>query len=505
MNAPLRAYTEADLELYEEFYAIEARDNLWAFRQYMDPAFIKGWFPQDLSYHLQLFLDDFMAGLRPKLVIEAPPQHGKSRGLHDFIGYVMGKLPDTKTIYASFSDDLGVIANMFLQRLLEDRDKYGRVFPGSFLNSTNLVTQVAGAGRYLRNSSLLELIDHKGSFRNTTVNGQINGKGLDLGIIDDPIKGRAEAQSKTVRDKTWMWLSDDFFTRFSEYAGMIILATRWHVDDPTGRFLIQFPEAKVLKYPGIYRKPVRDKASGLYLRNSVQDPRKVGDPLFPQFKSLQFLLERKKNSTQSSWESLYQQSPIVSGGGTFPIDRVRYAQNMPMKEHLKKSVRYWDKAGTEGGGAYTSGCLMHLLMDGRFYIADVIRGQWSSWDRENYIKATAHMDRVQWGRVETWVEQEPGSGGKESAERTIANLAGFSIKADKVTGDKETRAEPYAAQWQGGNVILHGNPKWNVPFVDEHESFPAGTYKDQVDSAAGAFAKLVTKTYKYDASLRWVG
>jgi predicted phage terminase large subunit-like protein len=497
--------TEEDIDLYEDYAAMEAAESLWAFRQYIDPAFIKGWFPKDLSYHLQIFMDDFVAGRRPKLVIEAPPQHGKSRGLHDFIAYLLGRLPDTKVIYASFSDDLGVIANMYLQRILDDREKYGRVFPKTRLNSSNLVTKVAGASRFLRNSSLLEIVDHKGSFRNTTVQGQINGKGLDLGIIDDPLKGRREAQSLQTRNNTWMWLSDDFFTRFSEYAGMIILATRWHVDDPTGRFLLQFPEAKVLKYPGLYRRPTPDRETGKLPRNAVIDPRRVGDPLFPEFKSKEFLMERKKNSTQASWESLYQQSPIVAGGGMFPVNCVRYAQNQPAKEHVKKSVRYWDKAGTEDGGAYTAGTLMHLLKDGRYYIGDVIRVQWSSWDRENYIKATAHMDRTLWGRVETWVEQEPGSGGKESAERTIAMLAGFPVRADKVTGDKETRAEPYAAQWQGGNIILHGNPRWNIPFVDEHESFPAGQYKDQVDSAAGAFMKLITKAYKYDGSLKWVG
>lgn len=497
-----RPVLEQDFDLMDEFYAIEARDSFWAYRQYLDPNLTKGWFPYDLSYHLQEFYRRLILGQRPIMVIEAPPQHGKSRALHDFISWVAGKSPEFKTMYASYSEDLGVAANMALQRTYDDRSKYGRVFPKTQISQTNVVSAVAGSGRFLRNSTFLEYVNQKGSFRNTTVRGQTTGKGLDVGIVDDPIKGRAEAQSKIIRDATWNWLNDDFFTRFSEYAGFILTATRWHIDDPSGRLLARNPDAIVLKYPAEYRVPRSTNAEPY--RSIVKDPRKVGDPLFPEFKSKTFLAERKKNLTAASWESLFQQSPIISGGGDFPIDKVKYARNLPSREDIKRSARYWDKAGTEDGGKRTAGVLMHLLKDGRFYVSSVIKGQWSAWDREKIIKSTAAMDREVWGRVEIWTEQEPGSGGKESAERTIANLAGYPIKADKVTGAKEVRAEPYAAQWQAGNVILHV-ANWNVEYVDEHETFPAGTFNDQVDAAAGAFAKLVNKLYKYDSTLSWVG
>jgi len=503
---PQAAWTEDDFDLIEEYYAAEARESLWAFRQYVDPKFRTGWFPYDLSCHLQEFFAALMRGERPVLIIEAPPQHGKSRGLHDFIAWVAGKAPDIRTLYASFSDDLGVSANMYLQRLYDDRTKFGRVFPKTFLSSTNVVTAVAGAGRYLRNSKFLEYVGYRGHFRNTTVQGQINGKGFDLGIIDDPIKGRAAAQSKAIRDKTWEWMTDDFLTRFSDDAGMIILATRWHVDDPTGRYLAKTPEAKVLKYPAEYVVPKKvrlEDGTMVDARNDVIDPRSVGDVLFPEFKSRSFIMDRKRKLTQASWESLYQQSPIIAGGGMFPIDRIRYARNLPSASDIKKSVRYWDKAGTENGGAGTAGTLMHALVDGRWFISDVRNGHWSSWDRERMIRATAEMDDAQWGRIETWIEQEPGSGGKESAERTIANLAGFKIQADKVTGSKELRAEPYAAQWQAGNIILHANQKWNGLFMDQHETFPQGLI-DVVDASAGAFMKTLVRKYNYDSSLGWV-
>jgi predicted phage terminase large subunit-like protein len=482
-----RAWTEEDFDLLDQYYALEARESLWAFRRYMNPDMRIGWFPQSLSDEVQRFYRMLKAGMRPMMVIEAPPQHGKSYGLVDAIAWMSGKDPNMRTIYASFSDDLGVRANLQLQRMMDD-PKYQRVFPAVGLSRDNVVSQV---GRYLRNSSMLEFVGHKGSFQNTTVEGQVNGKSLDLGIIDDPLKGRAEANSRPVRNKVWNWLTDDFYTRFSEYAGIIITATRWHVDDPSGRWTARYPNTIVVKYPA--------------LATTDERYRKKDEPLFREFKSLEFLMERKKSMTNSSWQSLYQQSPIVEGGGMFPIQKFRILRELPATNERKKLVRYWDKAGTQDGGAYTAGTLMMLVSDSRYIVVDVVRGQWNAFAREAYMKATAEKDQATFGRVEIYTEQEPGSGGKESAERTVKNLQGYIVKTDRVTGSKEVRAEPYAAQVQGGNVFLLASEKWNQEFIDEHETFPNGKYKDQVDSAAGAFNKLVSKTYKYDSSLSWVG
>ncbi|MES1988729.1 MAG: phage terminase large subunit, partial [Pseudomonadota bacterium] len=107
-------------------------------------------------------------------------------------------------------------------------------------------------------------------------------------------------------------------------------------------------------------------------------------------------------------------------------------------------------------------------------------------ERERTIKQTAMVDGVD---VEQWVEQEPGSGGKESAESTIRNLAGFVAKSERPTGDKAVRAEPYAVQVEAGNIKLIAGP-WNKAFIDEHKTFPVGKYKDQIDAASGGFNKI---------------
>ena len=153
-------------------------------------------------------------------------------------------------------------------------------------------------------------------------------------------------------------------------------------------------------------------------------------------------------------------------------------------------VRYWDKAGTKNGvGARTAGVLMGKRPGGRFIVADVVKGRWSSGEREAVIKQTAALD-AQRGYVETWVEQEPGSGGKESAESTVQNLAGYTIKTERVTGDKLTRAKPLSAQAEALNVdVLQAD--WTEEYLAELHRFDGlKGLRDQVDASSGAFNKL---------------
>lgn len=153
-------------------------------------------------------------------------------------------------------------------------------------------------------------------------------------------------------------------------------------------------------------------------------------------------------------------------------------------------VRYWDKAGTQDGGAYSAGVKMGFSpTTKRYYVGDVQHGQWAELQRERVIKQTAQIDGSD---ITIYVEQEPGSGGKESARNTITNtLPGFACYADRVKGDKYLRARPYAAMVQAYNVSLVAGP-WNEAYLSElHNYVPDGTgYKDQVDASSGAFNKL---------------
>ena len=446
----------------------EAREEFFAFRQYLRPNAFWNWWAQQVALELQQFHEDFVAGKRPKLVLMHRLSTASRRRPKTISPGSQVATPISRPFTQALANELGVTRNLTLQRIFKS-PLYRQVFSNTRIDMPS----------WLCNNEVIEFAGHAGSFRNITVNGQITGMELHLGVVDDPIKGRAEANSPLVRDRIWQWLVDDFCTRFAAISGMLMIMTRWHVDDPVGRFIDQFPNVRALRYPAI--------------AECKEEFRDVGEALFPEFKPLELLLERKKTQTTAGWESEYQQNPIVVGGGIFPIEKLRI---LPIfnRSQILKSVRYVDKAGTEGGdGAYTAMVLMHKLKDITFVIEDVERGRWGALEREQRIRAIAARDRgVIKGPYEIVVEQEPGSAGKESAEATIRNLAGYRVFADRVTGSKLVRAEPFAAQVQAGNVFLvAGN--WVRDFLNEAECFPSGKFKDQIDAASGAFARLTSK------------
>jgi predicted phage terminase large subunit-like protein len=442
----------------------------------MRPGMKWGWWVADVAVHLEAFYYDLVAGRRPKLALMAPPQHGKSWAATDLISWLAGKDPNMKIIFASYSDELGVRTNLDLQRIIRS-PRYAAVFGRTRI----------GLPGWQCNSSLIEFVDYAGSFRNTTVYGAVNGLELNLGVIDDPVKGRQEANSKLIRDTTWSWFTDDFLGRFADNAGLLVIMTRWHIDDMLGRAIEQLPGFKVLRYPA--------------LAEEDEPHREKGQALFPILKPLDFLMWRKDVLTQASWEALYQQNPIIVGGGELPIEKLKTIQIWE-RSKVVASVRYWDKAASDDSesGAFTAGCLMHKLVDGRIIIEDMERGRWSVLDREARIKRCAENDGKNCKNYQVWIEQEPGSGGKESAEHTIRNLAGYRVYPDKVTGSKKVRAEPFAAQVQNGNVWLVAG-HWVHNFLDECEAWPNAKFKDQVDAAAGAFNKLVAST-SYNTNYR---
>ena len=179
-------------------------------------------------------------------------------------------------------------------------------------------------------------------------------------------------------------------------------------------------------------------------------------------------------------------------------------------------VRYWDKAGSHQSGCYTAGVLMaRSKTDGRFFVENVVRGQWSAHERNQVMLATAERDKQKYrGQVHVFVEQEPGSGGKESMDITIREMAEFGARRDIVSRGKRertvgkeklpgeakiVRAQPFAAQCEAGNVYIL-RAKWTEDYLEELIAFPEYAYADQVDGSSGSFNKL-TKMFGYQHSV----
>lgn len=156
-------------------------------------------------------------------------------------------------------------------------------------------------------------------------------------------------------------------------------------------------------------------------------------------------------------------------------------------------VRAWDLAASpeteKGDPAYTAGVLMGKRADGSFVIIDVINKRLSASDVRALIKLTAEVDNAKYGNVRVRLPQDPGQAGKDQAQSFVRLLSGFSVRTEPVSGSKESRAEPVAAQWQAGNFdVVVGD--WNESYFSQMESFPASKFKDMVDATSDAFSEL---------------
>lgn len=465
------------LELVKELRLREARESFFAYRKLTNPKLKTGWWQEEVCNQLQQFYDDLIANKRPQLVIQAPPQHGKSDLIVSFISWLAGKSPDLRTIYTSFSERLGVRANLKLQRLY-DSAIYQDIFPDTKINNSNAVTV---SGQFLRNREILEYCNTTGYFRNTTVGGSITGEGLDLGVIDDPIKGRKEANSKTVRDGVWDWFTDDFFTRFSENAGLLCILTRWHIDDPIGRLISQNPNVKVLSYPAI--------------ATTDEQHRKEGEALFPEHKSLEFLLERKKVMDTTSWLSLYQQSPIVLGGEIIKGEWFKRYSMLPKMEYRKIYADTAQKKGKENDYTVFE-CWGYS--EGNAYLIDLVRGKWESPELRRKANDFWHKHAaIKNGELRQFCIEDKASG--TGLIQDIKNIDKIPVVGIQRNTDKLTRVQDALPYIESGFVYLPDNSPFVNDFIAECEAFTADDghdHDDQIDPMCDAIDDMLAGRFK---------
>lgn len=401
-----------------------------------------------------------------RLMIFEPPRHGKSELVSRlFSAYYLYRHPERWVGINSYAAEL---AYTFSRNA---RDNYHR-------NGGRLKSGAAAVKHWET--------EQGGGLWAAGVGGPITGKGFHLGVIDDPLKNYEEAASETIRQKQKDWYASTFYTREEPGGAIIVIQTRWHEDDLSGYLLAKEADEPeywhIVHFEAIKEDQVPEYPGTCTLEPDLRQP---GEALSPARYPLGKLNKIAARIGDYFFGALYQQRPRPREGNMF---KRHWFEIVPQVPNDATRVRYWDKAGTQDGGAFTAGVLMARDSAGVYYVEDMLRGQWGATEREKIIKQTAELDGK---KVEVWIEQEPGSGGKESAEATIRNLAGFTVRADKVTGDKVTRAEPFAAQAGGLNVKIK-KAAWNNDYLERLTAFPNGKYKDDVDASSGAFNKLST-------------
>lgn len=401
-----------------------------------------------------------------RLILSVSVRHGKSEFASKWLpAWYLGAHPDRRVILAGHEADFAASWGRAARDILTE---HGHRFGVS-------VSQASSA------ASRWDLAaPHRGGMLTVGVGGSPIGKGADLMIVDDPIKSYADAMSPLIRRRIKEWWTGTMVSRLEPGAAVILIMARWHEDDLAGFLLREEPdEWRELRLPAVADDP--------------DDPlgRQVGDALWPERFDADELARRRASTTlslgEAVWLAQYQQSPTTPGGGMFPADRWALAPMVNHEWRVKRWVRGWDLAATDGGGDWTVGALMGQTADGRFVVADVVRGQWSAAEVRDRIRTTADADPP--GTLVV-LPQDPGQAGKAQAQQYAAMLAGHAVRVEPQTGSKEVRATGWAAQQQAGNVVLVAGEHRDA-LVAEHQGFPRASHDDLVDACASAFNALV--------------
>lgn len=445
----------------------EARKKLAAYISYLNSKYKKSYFSDLVCGALDQFVEDVQAGKRPILILQAPPQHGKSDIVsRNLPGFLMGRFPAWRIAGASYSDELaGTMAQDVRRKLASDEHK--RLFPTAAekrrydVNRTSEFTAPGGSGSYL----------------GVGVGSGLTGRPVDIGIIDDPVKNQQEALSPTTKEGHWNWYQTVFTTRLSENSGQIIMATSWAEDDLPGRIIQHFTgdqRLTVLRFPAI-------NLPG----ETGYNPLLPEGPLVPALHSMEKLQETKALLSDYWWSALYQQNPKPLGGNVFKEAGVRYYLPKDLPTKFDKVLASWDCTFKDTDGTDfvvgqvwgKAGSRSYLLAQKRE------RMSFTKTVREVVALKDAHP-RVR----EILIED------KANGPAVIDTLKGVvsGIIAVEPDGSKLARAHAVTSYWEAGDVWLpHPDiAPWIKDYVAELTSFPAAANDDQVDATTQALRRL---------------
>lgn len=353
------------LSLRPELFRQEgARRHLLYFAQYLKSGF------QTTPFHRAYYrvLDKFAKREVRNLIIQAPPQHGKSEGSSRMLpAFMLGLNPDLKTCIASYAATIAKDFNRDIQRLI-DCAEYRAVFPDTALNGSNVVTV---ATNYLRNSDIFEIVGHTGSLRVVGRGGSLTSKTVDVMIFDDLYKDAAEANSPVIREGAWDWYTKVARTRLHNDSQQLIVFTRWHQEDIIGKLMQTERVVEITHWEQFDTLP-RD-AWALVNFEAIKtgaptelDERAEGAALWPERHSVERLLAARELDPVG-FECLYQGNPGNAESKLY----------QPFKTWTEKS---------DWGTYIRSGCYVDVADEGDDFLAavsyDIYKSENTVWNEK---------------------------------------------------------------------------------------------------------------------------
>ena len=436
-----------------------------------DVDFIDGEHIQGIAQHLEAII---WADPRvPNLLINIPPGCMKSLLTSVFLcPWAWAWKPSLRFFYAAYEAGLSTRDSMKCRQILQSdwyQERWGHRF--KLTGDQNEKTRYEN--------------DQRGWRMSTSVGGRGTGEHPDIIVFDDPLKAQnAESEKERLAVNDW-WDGTISSRGKGRGARRVGVAQRLHEDDLPGHILASDEEQGRWVHICLPMRAEPDRMPESPLGWS--DWREPGELLWPDFFDETKVAELEAEMGTLRAAGQLQQRPVPLGGQIFHEE---WFEIVPVAPAKLRRIRYWDNAGSQGTGAFTAGVRMGISDDGTYYVEDVRRAQVSAAGRLQLQKNTALADADETANtLEVWAEQEPGSAGKDVASIFVKQLRGYPVYVDRPTGDKVTRAMPFAAQCEAGNVKIVAGP-WNRAYIDELTGFPLGRYKDQCDGSSGAFNKL---------------
>ena len=423
--------------------------------EYQTPAHIK------LLAHK---LEEVERGNIKRLAIFMPPRHGKSQLTSQFFpAWYLGRNPSKFVIATTYAQDLADDFGRSVRNQIQDED-YNRIF-----NDCTLSKDSSSVRRFHTTGS--------GVYYAVGAGGAITGRGAHLLLIDDPIKGREDADSNAMRSNLIDWYRSTAYSRLMPGGSIILIQTRWHEDDLAGWILRETSHEpwEVVELPAV----LDEKTSKILKRPK-------GQALWPEAYDKKRLEEIKKTAGSREWNSLYMQRPSAEEGNI-----------------LK---RYWWKEWTEDNPPECNYILQswdtaYTVKSTSDYSAVTTWGIFENNGIQNAILLSARRERWEFPELKSeaiklYNEFKPDVvliEAKASGWSLIQELqrAGIPITPfNPKRADKKTRAHSVTPLFESGRVWYPSSKYWAEDVINQCAQFPSSNYDDLVDSTTQALMRL---------------
>jgi predicted phage terminase large subunit-like protein len=445
----------------------KARNNLSNYINYTNELYKTSIFSEIICATIDLFLAQVQAGTRPILVLQAPPQHGKSEIVSRRLpAYIMGKFPNYRVACASYADTWAHSLAQDVRRILVTPEHL-KLFPPPIEKPKYNVDRMGEFNN----------LNGKGGYLAVGAGSGLTGRPVDIGIIDDIIKNQEESLSEVTKTSHWNWYQTVFTTRMSECSGQIIMATSWAEDDLPSRIIEHFrgdSRLIVLRFP------------------AINDPSETGfnkdlplGALCPELHSLEKLLETKALFSDYWWAALYQQLPRAIGGNVFKEQYINYYLPKELPAKFDKKIISVDCTFKDTDGSDYVVAQVWGKKGANGYLLDQIRARMSF---TKTVDEVVNLYKKWPGVYEVLIEEKAnGAAVIEVIKKEIPGVIPIIP-----TESKLARAHAVTSYWEAGNIYLPHEDivKWVIPLVAELLSFPNAAHDDQVDSLTQALRRL---------------